>query len=87
MKEPIGRVLYFNGSIIAELWGVDDWKVIVHGKEHPGMARGLTALYADTYLGPADGHYGQLILKDLAERTGGTMTIMDFPRSDIDEVN
>jgi hypothetical protein len=86
MSEPIGSVTYGNGSVVAELWGRDNWQVYLSGKENPGMARGLKAMYADTYNGPSDGYYGQLILNDLAGWTGGTMTIRDFPPAGPNEI-
>jgi hypothetical protein len=80
-------VVYGNGTVVAELRGRDEWKVFVDGREDPALARALTSLYADSYAGPQDGHYGQLILKDLAEQVGGTMTIRDFPAADAGDVN
>ena len=87
MKLPIGRVTYANGLIVATLNGVDDWAVTVGDKPDAGMARGLRAIYADTYAGPQDGHYGQRILRDLAERTGGEMEIRQFPSPEPGEIN
>ena len=83
MKEregkPLGFVSFADGIILAELFGVDDWRVTVAGKDSPGMARSLAALYEDSYRGPQDGYYGQLILKDLAKRMGGVDSF-DQPR-------
>jgi hypothetical protein len=86
MTKSIGSVAYRDGQVVATLNGVDEWSVVVDGKPDAVMARALTARYRDAYRGPSNGHYGQLILNDLAGRTGGTMTIRDFPPAGPDEI-
>ncbi len=87
MRKPIGTATYAGGGIVAELLGVDEWRVTVAGKDDPGMARNLTAIYRDAYGGPSDGYYGQRILRDLAERMGGTYTFRDLPPPDPHEIH
>ncbi len=77
-NKPLGWVTYADGLILAELLAVDRWRVTVAGQENPAMARTLAGLYEDHYKGPQDGHYGQLILNDLAEKTGG-VAVFNLP--------
>jgi hypothetical protein len=69
--EPLGWVSYAGGMILAELLGVDRWRVTVGGVDDPAKAATLVARYRGAYQGPADGYYGQTILRDLAALTGG----------------
>jgi hypothetical protein len=80
----IGRVA--AGPLVVELLGVDDWAVWVAGQRMPGMEKSLRVLYEDEYAGPADGHYGQLILKDLAKRLGGVADIEPRPIAAFNEI-
>lgn len=67
----IGFVSYAGGLVLAELLGENRWRVTVAGQNRPQMERTFAELYADAYAGPQDGHYGQRILNDLAERLRG----------------
>lgn len=71
--EPIGFVSY-GKAVRAELWGEDDWRVLVGNEEVPELAETLTRYYRDSYQGPADGFYGQAILQHLAEMVDGKVT-------------
>lgn len=73
----IGHVTW--GHFRAELIGVDEWRVTAGGREWPAMARALQMIYANDYGGPADGYYGQRILRDLATRMKGDYQF--YPRS------
>ncbi len=85
-QTPVGKVTYAGGGIIAELLGLDEWRVTVEGKDSPAMARSLADLYRDHYQGPQDGYYGQRILNDLAERMNGTAEFYDEEPLDPDVV-
>jgi hypothetical protein len=77
----------WGGHTVATLRADGSWRVLVDGADDPATVRNLAALYADTYGGPADGHYGQAILPALADLMGGVWWFHQPPPAAFDEIN
>jgi hypothetical protein len=74
---PIGVVITDKGKTRIELWGPNEWRVYRYGKPDEEFARDIAGVYSDrlVHRGPSDGHYGPAVLRDVAERFGGTFTV------------
>lgn len=75
MNEPLGRVAYPGGEVVATLHADGSWSV--PGREWSEPL--LRLAYSDRYGGPAEGPFGPSALRRLAEDVGGTATIVDRP--------
>lgn len=75
MSEPrvIGKATWHKGNSVAELIGLNVWRVTVNGERDYRTERNLTAIYRDrlVYGGPSDGYYGYTVLKDVARMFNG----------------
>jgi hypothetical protein len=80
VKKPIGFVSW-EGPTVAELWGVNLWRVTVNGKLDPILTNNIREIYRDrlVYRGPSEGYYGYRILVDLAEQMKGRMVFNPHP--------
>jgi hypothetical protein len=78
--EEIGHVVYDNGSTVARLMGLDDWRVEVFGEPVPALASHFRQQYFGQYQGPEWGYYGQYLLQRVAEDVDGIATMTQiFP--------